>query len=476
MAAVLAASVLSAALARGGHKMTLEQWTVGDRKFGLAVMWLLMAGEVYTTYAFQGMSGWVYARGAPVLYSLAYLPLSNIVTFFVGPVIWELGRRHGLQTQADFFGHLYGGRFLPALVAALGIAAIIPYLQLQLTGLGIIVSAASFGAVGQGEAEAVAAFFIAALVLLSGIRAVAGMSILKDLLMVAAALAIGLAIPRMLFGGIGNMFKQAIALHPAHMTMPGATGQFGHAWFVTAVLASSLGPVWPHGFASLYSARSGATVRVNSVLLPLYNLTLPCVIFVGFAALLTLPHLPNGDQAFMAIVRAHFPPWLLGLVGGAGALAATVPACILLLTASTLFAKNIVRPVIAPAMTDLGVARFARVLVVALTCLSLYFSLQSSATIVGLLQLGYGMVGQFFPGIVLGLAWRRSTGRAVGAGIVCGSTMLFLLEATGHDPAFGMNAGFVSVCVNLSVMVILSLMEVGTPTSWEARSGTGGAA
>src|SRR5882672_10323691 len=119
------------------HKMNLEQWTVGSRGFGPLLMWLLMAGEIYTTFSFLGASGWAYSRGGPVLYTLAYLPLAYVVSFFILPPIWELGREHGLQTQSDFFLTQYGSKYLAAFVAAVGVASIIPYLQLQLTGLGI---------------------------------------------------------------------------------------------------------------------------------------------------------------------------------------------------------------------------------------------------------------------------------------------------------------------------------------------------
>jgi len=37
--------------------MNLEQWTVAGRGFGLIFVWLLMAGEIYTTFAFLGASG-----------------------------------------------------------------------------------------------------------------------------------------------------------------------------------------------------------------------------------------------------------------------------------------------------------------------------------------------------------------------------------------------------------------------------------
>ena len=84
------------------HKMSLEQWTVGGRAFGTVLMWLLMAGEMYTAFSFLGVSGWAYSRGGPVLYILAYLTLSNVVAFFILPPLWDLGREHGLQTLSDF--------------------------------------------------------------------------------------------------------------------------------------------------------------------------------------------------------------------------------------------------------------------------------------------------------------------------------------------------------------------------------------
>src|SRR5665647_763224 len=134
------------------RKMSLEQWTVGGRSFGVLLVWLLMAGEVYTTFAFLGASGWAYSRGAPALYILAYLTLAYVVSFFMAPRIWEVGRKYGMQTQADFFEKRYGSKYLAAFVSLVGIALIIPYLQLQLTGLGIIVEMASYGGVSKSAA------------------------------------------------------------------------------------------------------------------------------------------------------------------------------------------------------------------------------------------------------------------------------------------------------------------------------------
>jgi hypothetical protein len=44
-------------LAQRGRQMGLGQWTVAGRSFGAPLVFLLMAGEIYTTFTFLGGSG-----------------------------------------------------------------------------------------------------------------------------------------------------------------------------------------------------------------------------------------------------------------------------------------------------------------------------------------------------------------------------------------------------------------------------------
>src|ERR1035438_679222 len=429
---ILAIVALGAAIGflAGVHrKMDLEQWTVGGRTFGAVLMYLLMAGEVYTTFSFLGASGWAYSRGGPTLYIMAYLTLAYVVSFFILPQIWEVGRKYGMQTQSDFFSVRYGNKYLAGFVCVVGIASFIPYLQLQITGLGIIVSVASFDSIGRTPAMAVSVALLAAFVLASGVRAVAWVSVLKDVLMVFAALTIGIGVPYIHFGGIGPMFAALAHVRPANLTMPGATANLGHTWYISTVLLTSLGfYMWPHTFGAAFTAKSGDTLRRNAVVMPLYTITLAFIFFAGFTAVLVVPGLPNGDLSLLTIVRKSFPPWFLGVVGGAGALTAMAPAAIFILTAATLFAKNLYRPVFAPAMTDDQVAKLARAMVVALGLISLLLAIYSSTTLVSLLLTGYAGVSQFFPGVVLGLYWKRVSMTGVFAGLIAGvGAVLFLM-------------------------------------------------
>jgi solute:Na+ symporter, SSS family len=455
------------------RKMDLEQWTVGSRGFGAVLVFLLMAGEVYTTFAFLGASGWAYSRGGPTLYVLAYLTLAYVVSFFVLPQLWELGRRHALQTQSDFFHARYGNPYLAGFVCVVGIVSIVPYLQLQITGVGIIVSLATFDRIGRVAAMAVAVVLLVAFVFASGVRAVAWVSIVKDVLMLGAAFAIGIGIPLVHFGGVGPMFAALMHAKPGHLTMPGATANLGHAWFISTVLLTSLGfYMWPHAFSSTFTARSADTLRRNAVVMPLYSLTLALILIAGFSAVLIVPGLANGDLAMLTVVRQTFPAWFLGVVGGAGALTAMVPASIFILSAATLFAKNLYRPLFASAMTDDQVAVLARAMVILLGLISLALAIFSSPTLVSLLLTGYAGVTQFFPGVVLGLYWQRVTMRAVFTGMVAGVATAAFLMMSHRDPIFGLSAGFLALCLNFLIVVAVSLSVPVAATDRQLPDGT----
>jgi SSS family solute:Na+ symporter len=456
--AIIAVSACIGFMAARRRQLNLEEWAVAGRGLGLVLVWILMAGETFTAFSVLGISGWVYSKGGPTLYALSYLTLGQIIIFFIGPPVWEFARRHGVQTIGDFFEKRYGSELLAAVVAVAGIIFMTVYLQLQITSLGIIVGVASFESVGRAPAMLVATVIVSCFVLVSGVRGVVWVSVLKDLLLVLVAVVLGVWIPYAHFGGIGPMFAAVEHAKPAHLVMPGGTPNYGHSWFISTVLMNSLMFTWPHFFAGIFTAKSGDTVRKNAIMMPLYVFPLALIIFAGCAAILVAPGLKDGDLALLTAVRSTFPPWMLGVIGGAGALTAMVPAGIHILTASTLLAKNVYRPIFAQGMSDDDIGRVARIAVVAVTVLALYLALHSSTTLVGLLILAYSGVGQFAPGIILGIYSRRVSTPGVLAGLLAGLAVTGLLVFTHNDPISGINAGLIGLAANVALVGILTLI------------------
>ena len=171
--------------AGAGRKRSLEEWSVAGRSFGVVFVWLLMAGEIYTTFssARYRRLGLLTRRTGALHHGLHHAGICE-VSFYVLPYVWEIAQRHGLQTQPDFFAWCYRSKFLAMFVSVAGILFVIPYLQLQLTGLGIIVQVASFDAISRNASMMVAIALIAFFVFIGGMRAVAWVSILKDSLIV----------------------------------------------------------------------------------------------------------------------------------------------------------------------------------------------------------------------------------------------------------------------------------------------------
>lgn len=454
--------------ARFRHKMDLEQWACAGRGFGLLLVWLLMAGEMFTAFTFLGASGWAYSRGAPVLYIIGYWPLGCVVGFYILPYIWEAGRKHRMQTQADFFQVRYGSKLLAAFVALVGVVSLMAYLQLQLTGLGLIVAEASYGSVHRTTAMIVAFALVAAFVSVSGVRGVAWVSIVKDLLLLSIAVFIGFAVPHIYFGGIGRMFAALARTNPAHLVMPGTTPNLGHAWYVSTVLVTAFGFfMWPQFFAATFTARSGQILRRNAVLMPLYALAMPLMLIVGLTAVMVLPGLRNGDLSVLLIVRKTFPPWFMGVIGGGGALTAMVAAAIQLLCGATLWAKNLIRPLLAPQMTEQQTATLSKLLVLALTAGAVLLAIYSSVSLVSLFLLGVSGVAQLFPGVFLGLFSKRATTAGVSAGLFTGIVIAAVLTLTNRDPYHGLNAGFIGLCFNIGVTGLVSAVTSARVASFD---------
>jgi len=440
-------------------KMNLENWTVGGRRFGGVIIWLLMAGEIYTTFTFLGASGWAYSKGAPTYYILIYGTLAYTFSFFLLPEIWKLGKRHGLHTQPDYFIKVYGSRALGVFVAAIGILSILPYLQLQLAGLGFIVEVASNGAIGSKLAILISFVLTCVFVYTSGIRGSAWVSVIKDVMMIAAVAIVGLGLPRLYFGGIGKMFKAIIAQKPEHLVFPGASPSMDVLWVMSTVLLTGLGfYMWPHVFGSAFSAKSEKVLKRNAIIMPFYQIPILLVFMVGFTAFLVLPGLKNGDTAFLALVQKAYPSWFLGFVGAAGAVTAMVPASILVLFAATLLAKNVYQAGFNPGASEATVMRLSRVMVLVVSAAALLLALFLPNALVDLLLIGYDGASQLFPGVVLGLFWKRVSRTGVVAGLITGVAIVVFLVFGGHDPFLGLNAGFVALAVNAVIAVGISLL------------------
>lgn len=469
--------------ARHGHELSLEEWAVGGRSFGVIFVFLLLAGEIYTTFTFLGGSGFSYANGGPALYILAYGCLAYIMSYWLLPAVWRYAKRERLISQADFFARKYDSRRLGILVSLIGVLAMIPYLILQLKGMSIIVEETSYGAVGQTAAIIVGTVVLTAYVMVSGIHGAAWTAVLKDVLILAVAIFLGIYLPWHYYGGIGPMFSSLHAQNAQFLTLH--TPALGVSWFISTVLLTAFGfYMWPHFFGATFSAKHERALRRNAVVFPLYQLVLLFIFFVGFAAVLKVPGLKgtDSDLALLRLSRDAFEPWFVGLIGATGMLTALVPGSMLLTTSATMLAKNVYAE-LRPGTSPETVMRLAQLLVPVLAVVTLFLTFGGGSTIVALLLLGYAFVTQLFPALIASMLRRNpvtvsgaAAGMVVGVAVVSyvivakrsvGDLMPFLPEW-----AATLNVGIVALIANVLALTVVSALTQGSrrPPAPEAPS------
>ena len=454
-------------VARRGHTMSLEQWSVGGRGFGSVFVFLLMAGEIYTTFAFLGGSGWAYGKGAPAFYILCYGTIAYSVSYFLLPVVWRYAQARRLVSQADFFAAKYDSPALGVVVAIVSVAALVPYLVLQLKGLGIIVSEASGGFITQAVAVWTCSAALVGYVVVSGVRGSAWTSVLKDAMILVVAVGIGIYLPLHYYGGYRPMFEAIELAKPNTLVLPGAG--MSPAWFISTVLLTATGfYMWPQFFAGAFTARNENVFRKNAVMLPLYQLVLLFVFFAGFAAILVVPGLKGADAdlSLLRIVERSFGSWTVGVIGAAGLLTALVPGSMILITAGTIISQNIYRAIV-PSASDRTVSLVARSLVPVLTLVAVILTLRGGQALVVLLLMGYNFVTQLFPALLLCLGERpRASATSAIAGIVAGEATVIFLTVTDASVATlfpaapqmvkDLNVGFVALGVNIVVLAVVA--------------------
>jgi SSS family solute:Na+ symporter len=432
-----------------GRDMSLEQWTVGGRGFGAVFVFLLMAGEIY----------------GPTYYILGYGCLAYVISYWLLPPIWRYAQQHRLISQPDYFAAKYDSRALGVLVAVVGIVALIPYLVLQFKGLGIIVATASYGAIPSAVAVWIGAAVVTAYVMVSGVRGSAWTAVVKDALILAVAVFLGVYLPIHLYGGFGAMFSAIQDAKPGFLALP-AKGE-SVAWFDSTVLLTALGfYMWPHSFGSIFTARTDKVFRQNAIVMPLYQLILAFVFMVGFAAVLKVPGLtgPSIDLALFRVSIQTFDPWFVGVIGAAGVLTALVPGSMIMMTAATLLANNIYRPLHSGGVTDQSVTRLARWMVPVVALVAVFFTLRGGQTIVALLLMGYSFVTQLFPALVMSLRRHNPLSSAgVFAGIVVGIATIAATSLT-HTTVASLFPGLPEALRDLNIGIVALVLNVVTLT------------
>ncbi|QQC89470.1 sodium:solute symporter family protein [Streptomyces alfalfae] len=451
---------LGLAAVRGrGKQGGLAEWSVGGRSLGAVFIWVLMAGEGYTSFSYLGAAGWGYNYGAPVLYVVAYMSCGYAVGYVVGPMLWAYARRHGLVSISDMVAHRYGRPWLGAGVALLVTVFLLPYIQLQITGMGVVVSTISYGAISLNWAYFIGFAVTTGFVVVSGLRGSAWVSVLKDVLVIGTLAFLVVYVPLHYFDGYGDFLDRVVREKSDWLTLPGSGGsRYGEAWFATTSLLNALTVViFPTTVAGYLGARSADGLRRNAIWLPAYNVLLFVPMLLGMAALFVVPGLVGAESnlALFKLVVDSLPAWGVGVIGVAAALSSIVPMAVFMLVIGTMWGSSVLS--LLPRWRGPRRQKLAsQAVVVVAGALALVLTYAAPNTLVRLSLISYEGMAQLVPMLLIGLVWRKLTLAGAVSGLVVGVGIVCALVFSDHDPVFGVNAGIVALAVNLAVALVVS--------------------
>src|ERR1700758_3771752 len=422
----------------------LDEWGLGGRQFGVWITWFLIGGDFYTAYTVIAVPALVYAVGAYGFFALPYTIIVYPFVFAIMPMLWKVAHRNGYVTAADVVHGTYNSRGLELAVAVTGMVATMPYIALQLIGMGVVIKAMGLS----GEWPIIAAFVVLALYTYSsGLRAPALIAFVKDIMIYIVVLVAVVVVP-MKLGGYGAVFSAA---NDAFTAKGGATGltlkDNQYLAYATLAFGSALAAfMYPHTLTGVFASKSADTIRKNAILLPAYTLLLGLIALLGYMVYAAKLKLASPNDAVPMLFKTLFPSWFAGFAFAAIAIGALVPAAVMSIGAANLFTRNVWKSYIDPTISHAGEAAVAKIasLVVKLGALAFILFLPVQYAL-DLQLLGGLWILQTFPALVFGLftRWFRAEGLLLGwaAGIGWGSWAAW---SNGMKPLAGLDLGGVS--------------------------------
>jgi SSS family solute:Na+ symporter len=456
----------------------LDEWGLGGRQFGTWITWFLVGGDFYTAYTVIAVPALVYAVGGYGFFALPYTIIVYPFVFAVMPLLWKAAHAKGHVTAADVVLEAHGSRGLELAVAITGMVATMPYIALQLIGMGVVIKAVGL----TGELPIVAAFVILALYTYSsGLRAPALIAFVKDIMIYIVVLVAVVIVPSQL-GGYGAVFSAA---NDAFTAKGGATGLILKPQQMLAYASLALGSalaafMYPHTLTGIFASKSADTIRKNAILLPAYTLLLGLIALLGYMAYAAHIKVASNNDVVPALFKTLFPSWFAGFAFAAIAIGALVPAAVMSIGAANLFTRNVWKSYVNPDISHAGEASVAKIvsLVVKLGALAFTIFLPTQYAL-DLQLLGGLWILQTFPALVFGLftRWFRACGLLAGwaAGTIWGTWTawanglkpLATLDLGGASYVFyvGLGALILNIVVAVIVTVVLNLTSPRKPAA-----------
>jgi SSS family solute:Na+ symporter len=460
-AAVLVLAVIISILSRRGViRGNISDVLVASGTFGPVLIFFIMVGENYTTGTLLGVPGTISAVGARYgFWFIGYILLAYPIAYFLSPAIWRMGRLSGGATIGDILGWRYASRMVEIVVAVISIIFLLPIIQMQLRALSIALiylemnTSFALGVI-------LAAILAYVMILISGIRAPAYVSILKDTLLILEILLVGIVCIMKTDGGVRGIFTTLKDTIPDMLMIPkDYYSEVVFVMFSVFFMMLTLN-IYPVLVAGTLTSSSEKNLRKSIIIMPLYMLMFPFLVICAYFALVNFEELSH-DTSLFAVITRYLPQWIVGIIAGGVALTAILVISVNALAIAGLFSKNFFK-VLKPKASEKELILTVRIVTFVSLALSAILAIVFPDLLANILRLSYMGMSQLLVAIFFAFFWKNASPLGIVVGLVVGLVLglLYQLFETIHGQLFGIPGGLISLTINFMFAIIFSQIPV----------------
>ncbi|NUB91793.1 sodium:solute symporter family protein [Haloterrigena sp. SYSU A121-1] len=442
---------------------TPAEYFLAGGTLGRVVFPLTMFATLMSAFIFLGSAGWGYQHGMGWFALLGVEAVAGIPLALIGLRVWRVGRDRGVLTPTELIGAAYDSDAVKLAVLVAQFVWAVPYLAIQAMGGGLLFESITGGAITFTQGAVLLTVVTGIYLTLGGLRSVAWSDVLQ-----------GVAVVVLLGGAIGYLFP---ALEPAAataelasetdlLTPAGELGFFTPGVWLSFLLMNAMAIVaYPQMFQRFLAAEDERAFRSLLVWWPVMVVVAALVpVFLGVWGAATMPGLEDPDAILPALLSAHAPPWIFGVVMG-GALAAMMStADSLVLTLSSIVSRDLYRAHLNPDASSGRETWVGRLTAVVLLGFGLAIALVQQGTIIDLAVYFIQGNALLLPAFLGALYWRRASAWGALASVCCGQAY-FVAAEFGPAPSFAFLPFVPALAVACGALAVGSLLSGQSKTT-----------
>ncbi len=442
----------------------LDEFFLAGKKLSPIILAATFAASYFSTWTVLGLPGMVYAQGMGALYFVYIIDLVGLfAVLWLGPKFMAYAQEHRVFSPVEVISAAYSSRKLGILLSVIFIVFLMPYISLQLVGVGKFIEGYTAGQVNYVTSVGSMLVIVLIYLFLGGMRAVAYTDIIQ---MVAILIGVGFGLHYLLMQNDLSYFSLVSESGKSLPDIFSAPGPFG-VWTLPMVISTGLVSVGilfqPHLLTRTMMASKGRDIKI----LVFSTLTVRIVMSFFSIGLVLAAYKLLGPELESNAMMGHIFEMMastgtmglvlstLMLMGALGAAMSTADS--LLISIGQVATRDIVRPNIkVQPHTQILISKGIMLLVLVLAFLT---GLNPPKIMVDLGIYSGAGCALLIP-TILCFRWKCRSLTASFVSILVGLVSLIALAgykfATG-DTLFGMHAGFVPLVLSFALYFSISL-------------------